>query len=94
MRANEDLYANVTTNFNYPREKLEIMNELGQGAFGRVLFAKATDIMGIPGEQDVAVKTLKGRIIVGEPLYPTPFASRFSTTLYAFTMLTFRDFRC
>ena len=75
MRANEDIYANVTTNFNYPREKLEIMNELGQGAFGRVLFAKATDIMGIPGEQDVAVKTLKGRIMLagpGTPRFP-PF---------------------
>ncbi|XP_072049006.1 tyrosine kinase receptor Cad96Ca-like [Amphiura filiformis] len=52
-------YANVTASLAFPRSKLEIMRELGHGAFGKVLLAKAKGIMGINGETDVAVKTLK-----------------------------------
>ncbi|XP_072048964.1 tyrosine kinase receptor Cad96Ca-like [Amphiura filiformis] len=52
-------YANVTASLAFPRSKLEIMRELGHGEFGKVLLAKAKGIMGINGETDVAVKTLK-----------------------------------
>ncbi len=60
MTSQDSTYANFTANFTFPRDKIEIKTELGHGAFGKVLLAKANGIMGIPGETDVAVKTLKG----------------------------------
>lgn len=43
----------------FDRKKLEFVGELGQGAFGKVYKAKATDIVEGEGETVVAVKALK-----------------------------------
>ncbi|CAH2070984.1 unnamed protein product, partial [Iphiclides podalirius] len=45
--------------WEFPRHRLKIFNILGEGAFGQVWRAQATDIDGKKGEQTVAVKTLK-----------------------------------
>ncbi|XP_013144966.1 PREDICTED: tyrosine kinase receptor Cad96Ca isoform X2 [Papilio polytes] len=45
--------------WEFPRHRLKIFNILGEGAFGQVWRAQATDIDGQKGEQTVAVKTLK-----------------------------------
>ena len=49
------IYGNTTVKdeFAFPREKLDIIRELGSGQFGQVLLAKADGV-------NVAVKTLKG----------------------------------
>ena len=50
------IYDNTTMKdeFTFPREKLDIIRELGSGQFGQVLLAKADGL-------NYAVKTLKGR---------------------------------
>ncbi|KAL0112809.1 hypothetical protein PUN28_012223 [Cardiocondyla obscurior] len=45
--------------WEFPRSLLKIEQVLGEGEFGRVLRAKATNIGGMPGSTTVAVKTLK-----------------------------------
>ncbi|XP_050459947.1 proto-oncogene tyrosine-protein kinase receptor Ret isoform X1 [Cataglyphis hispanica] len=45
--------------WEFPRSLLKIEQVLGEGEFGRVLRAKATNIGGMPGPTTVAVKTLK-----------------------------------
>lgn len=45
--------------WEFPRHKLRIFHIVGEGAFGQVWRAHATDIAGKKGEQTVAVKTLK-----------------------------------
>ncbi|KAL3270281.1 hypothetical protein HHI36_009333 [Cryptolaemus montrouzieri] len=45
--------------WEFPRTQLEIEQTLGEGEFGRVLRAKATNINGQSGISTVAVKTLK-----------------------------------
>ncbi|XP_044754271.1 proto-oncogene tyrosine-protein kinase receptor Ret [Coccinella septempunctata] len=45
--------------WEFPRTQLQIEKTLGEGEFGRVLRAKATDINGQSGITTVAVKTLK-----------------------------------
>ena len=52
------IYGNKTLKeeFTFPREKLEIICELGSGQFGQVLLAKADGV-------NYAVKTLKGMYV-------------------------------
>ncbi|RZF38172.1 hypothetical protein LSTR_LSTR005533 [Laodelphax striatellus] len=49
----------IDPEWEFPREKVKIDFCLGEGEFGRVLKAQATNIAGIPGVTTVAVKTLK-----------------------------------
>ena len=50
----------------FPRNKLEIVQELGRGDFGSrvVLLAKAADIEEVSEVTLVAVKTLKGKYLL------------------------------
>ncbi|VVC28395.1 Hypothetical protein CINCED_3A010229 [Cinara cedri] len=45
--------------WEFPRENLVLKQEIGEGEFGKVLKAHATDIHNIKGESIVAVKTVK-----------------------------------
>ncbi|XP_039288327.1 proto-oncogene tyrosine-protein kinase receptor Ret [Nilaparvata lugens] len=49
----------IDPEWEFPRERMKIDFCLGEGEFGKVLKAQATNIAGIPGVTTVAVKTLK-----------------------------------
>ncbi|XP_035682662.1 fibroblast growth factor receptor 2-like [Branchiostoma floridae] len=53
-------YEDVKTPSEFPRDRLEIKNQLGEGEFGEVYKAEAWKIAGLPGMTTLVVKTVKG----------------------------------
>ena len=53
-------YGNVGPELSFSRDLIVIENEIGRGAFGRVLLGTAQGIMGDGNLTKVAIKTLKG----------------------------------
>jgi fibroblast growth factor receptor 1 len=51
--------SNHKDRWEFPRHRLKVFNILGEGAFGQVWRCEATDIDGVEGVSEVAVKTLK-----------------------------------
>ena len=51
-------------NFEYNRQNLDFKYKLGEGQFGCVYKAEASDIAGRTGKTTVAVKVLKGKILL------------------------------
>ncbi|XP_064401515.1 uncharacterized protein LOC135347441 isoform X3 [Halichondria panicea] len=58
---NKERSSSTINNWDYPRNNLVYLRELGEGQFGKVLLMKATDIAGYTGKIPVAVKTLTSR---------------------------------
>ncbi|XP_071806621.1 uncharacterized protein [Asterias amurensis] len=55
----DDTYGNVGPELSFSRDLIVIENEIGRGAFGRVLLGTAQGIMGDGNRTKVAIKTLK-----------------------------------
>ena len=53
-------YGNVGPELSFSRDLIVFENEIGRGAFGRVLLGTAQGIMGDGNRTKVAIKTLKG----------------------------------
>lgn len=50
--------------WEFPRNRLQFQTILGEGEFGKVVKAQASNINGIKGLTTVAVKMLKGKIFL------------------------------
>ena len=57
-----DNYCDFQSNMSreFPREKLHIQHQIGEGSFGDVWIAEASGVLGQRGRQVVAVKMIKG----------------------------------
>ena len=61
----------ATMDWEIARNKVSIIKEIGEGAFGKVAKATAKGVRGIQEERTVAVKMLKGIFLYSEILEPT-----------------------